>query len=295
MSTKNISTESLVIERTFNAPVAKVWKALTNADEMRRWYFDLKEFKAERGFEFQFVVEHEGNTYDHRCKVTEVVPQKKIAYTWRYGGHEGDSLVTFELFAEGDKTKLKLTHEGLETFPKLPAYARKNFEQGWTSLVGTSLKDFLENADREIFITREFSAPRELVWEAMTNPKHVVNWWGPRGFTTTIETMDFRVGGVWKHMMHGPDGTNYPNEKVFKEIVKPEKIVFSHGGRREGGSSVDAVATWTFDEIGKNKTRVGLRMVFPSAAERDRIVKEFGAIEGGKQTLEKLGEYLAKM
>ncbi|MEI9959830.1 MAG: SRPBCC domain-containing protein [Limisphaerales bacterium] len=75
-------------------------------------------------------------------------------------------------------------------------------------------------ADREIVITREFNVPRELVWEAMTNPKHVVNWWGPRGFSTTIETMDFRVGGEWKHIMHGPDGVNYPNEKVFKEIVK---------------------------------------------------------------------------
>src|ERR1700685_2030033 len=111
MSTKNISTEPLVIERTFDAPLAKVWTALTNVEEMRRWYFDLKEFKAERGFEFQFVVEHEGNTYDHSCKITEVIPQKKIAYTWRYGGHAGDSLVTFELFADGDKTKLKLTHE----------------------------------------------------------------------------------------------------------------------------------------------------------------------------------------
>jgi len=295
MSAKNISTEPLVIERTFDAPVAKVWMTITNANEMRRWYFDLKEFKPEVGFEFQFVVEHEGNTYDHRCKVTEVIPQKKIAYTWRYGGHEGDSLVTFELFAEGDKTRLKLTHVGLETFPKLPAYARKNFEQGWTSLIGTSLKDFVENADREIFITREFSAPRELVWEAMTNPKHVVNWWGPRGFTTTIEEMDVRPGGVWKHIMRGPDGTNYPNKSIFKEIVKPERIVYSHGGRREGGPGVSFVATWTFETVEAGRTRLTLRQIFPSAAERDFIVKEFGAIEGGKQTLERLGEYLPKM
>jgi uncharacterized protein YndB with AHSA1/START domain len=143
MSAKNISTEPLVIERTFSAPIATVWRAITDAGEMRRWYFDLKEFKAERGFEFQFVVEHEGNTYDHRCKVTEVIPQKKISYTWRYHGHEGDSRVTFELFDEGGKTKLKLTHEGLGTFPKTPAFTRKNFEQGWTSLIGESLKNFL--------------------------------------------------------------------------------------------------------------------------------------------------------
>jgi uncharacterized protein YndB with AHSA1/START domain len=292
---KTESAQALVVERVFDAPVETVWKAVTTPGQMSRWYFELADFKPEVGFEFGFVVQHAGNTYDHRCKVTEVAPQKKIAYTWRYHGHEGESLVTFELFREGGKTKVRLTHTGLETFPKTPAFARENFERGWTSLIGDSLKDFVENRDREIFLSREFNAPRELVWEAMTNPKHVAKWWGPRGFSTTIETMDFRVGGEWKLTMHGPDGTNYPNEKVFTEIVKPEKIVFSHGGRREGGSRVDSVATWTFDEIGKGRTKVSLRMVFPSAAELERVVKEFGAIEGGQQTLEKLGEHLAKM
>jgi uncharacterized protein YndB with AHSA1/START domain len=151
-----------------------------------------------------------------------------------------------------------------------------------------------ETADREIVITREFSAPRELVWEAMTNPKHVVNWWGPRGFTTMIEEMDFRVGGVWQHTMRGPDGVNYPNRSVFKEIVKPERIVYQHGGKRENGPGVSFVSTWTFDSIEANKTKVTIRMIFPSATERDFVVKEFGAIEGGKQTLERLGEYLPK-
>jgi uncharacterized protein YndB with AHSA1/START domain len=152
-----------------------------------------------------------------------------------------------------------------------------------------------ETADREIVITRDFNAPRELVWEAMTNPKHVVNWWGPRGFTTTIEKMDFRVVVVWKHVMCGPDGTKYPNKSVFNEIVKPKKIVYSHGGKRENGPGVSFVSTWTFDSIEANKTKVTIRMVFPSATERDFVVKEFGAIEGGKQTLERLGAYLPKM
>ena len=149
MAAKNQLADAIVIERTFNAPVARVWKALTDVDQMRSWYFDLKEFKPEVGFEFAFVVEHEGNRYDHRCRVTEVVPQKKIAYTWRYEGHEGDSLVTFELFADGDKTRLKLTHEGIETFPKTPAYYRKNFEAGWTEIIGSSLKRFVEKTKKE--------------------------------------------------------------------------------------------------------------------------------------------------
>jgi uncharacterized protein YndB with AHSA1/START domain len=148
MTTKSNLGGAVVIERTFNAPVARVWKALTDVEEMRRWYFDLKEFKPEVGFEFEFVVEHEGMTYHHLCRVTEVVPQKKIAYTWRYKGEVGNSLVTVELFPEGDKTRLKLTHEGLETFPKTPAYARKNFEAGWTAIIGSELKQFLEGKQK---------------------------------------------------------------------------------------------------------------------------------------------------
>jgi uncharacterized protein YndB with AHSA1/START domain len=148
MTTKDNFAEAVVIERTFNAAVARVWTALTDVEQMRQWYFDLKEFKPEVGFEFAFVVEHEGVTYDHRCKITEVIPQRKIAYTWRYEGHEGDSLVTFELFAEGDKTRLKLTHKGLDTFPKLPAYAREKFMQGWTEIIDSALKRFVESANR---------------------------------------------------------------------------------------------------------------------------------------------------
>src|SRR5438309_9913428 len=146
MTTKHDLAEAVVIERTFNAPVGRVWKALTDVEEMRQWYFNLKQFKAEIGFEFEYVVEHEGTTYHHLCKVTEVIPQKKLAYTWRYKGHEGDSLVTFELFADGNKTRLKLTHTGIETFPKTPAYARKNFEAGWTTIIDSELKQFLERS-----------------------------------------------------------------------------------------------------------------------------------------------------
>ena len=147
--TTNKLSDAVVVERTFKAPVARVWQALTDVEQMRQWYFDLKEFKAETGFEFEFVVEHEANIYHHLCKVTEVVPQKKIAYTWRYKGEPGDSLVTFELFPEGKKTRLKLTHTGIETFPKTPAYARKNFEAGWAAIIGSELKRFVERSKEE--------------------------------------------------------------------------------------------------------------------------------------------------
>jgi uncharacterized protein YndB with AHSA1/START domain len=148
MTAETQSSEAVILERTLNAPVAKVWKALTDVDQMRQWYFDLKEFKPQVGFEFEFVVEHEGNTYHHLCRVTEVIPQQKIAYTWRYQGEPGNSLVTFELFAEGDKTRLKLRHSGIETFPKTPAYARKNFETGWTAILDSELKQFVEQKQK---------------------------------------------------------------------------------------------------------------------------------------------------
>lgn len=149
-------------------------------------------------------------------------------------------------------------------------------------------------ADCEILIERVFDAPRDLVWEAWTNPEHVAQWWGPNGFTTTITKMDFRVGGVWKLTMHGPDGTDYPNSSVFREIVKPERIVFAHGGGRKGGPSAKFLSTWTFEALG-NRTRVTMRLLFDTPAERDLVVREFGAIEGGKQTFSRLAEYLEKV
>lgn len=147
-------------------------------------------------------------------------------------------------------------------------------------------------ANREITSTRVFDAPRDLVWRAMTDPAHVVRWWGPRGFTTTIEKMEVRPGGTWKHVMHGPDGTDYPNQCVFTEVVPGERLVFVQGGATPDGSEVQFVATWSFDALSESRTRVTVRMVFPSAADRDRVAKEYGAVEGLTQTLDRLGEEL---
>jgi uncharacterized protein YndB with AHSA1/START domain len=140
-----MSNQPLVIERLLNAPVERVWEAITDKEQMKQWYFDIAEFELRIGFEFEFTGNGpEGECYVHRCKITEVVPKKKLQHSWRYEGFEGNSFVTWELFAEGDQTRVKLTHEGLETFPALPQFARTNFEGGWTYLVGTSIKNFTE-------------------------------------------------------------------------------------------------------------------------------------------------------
>lgn len=149
-----------------------------------------------------------------------------------------------------------------------------------------------DTSDRELVFTRVFDAPRELVWNAWTDRKHVAQWWGPKGFTNTIHEMDVRPGGVWRFIMHGPDGRDYQNRIDFEEIVKPERLVYSHGGDKN--DPVQFHVTVTFAEQGA-KTHLTMRLVFSSAIERDRVVKEYHADEGGKQNLERLAEYLVKM
>jgi uncharacterized protein YndB with AHSA1/START domain len=143
-----------------------------------------------------------------------------------------------------------------------------------------------DTADREIVITRVFDAPRDLVFEAFIDPVHIGSWWGPRGFTTTTHHMDVRPGGVWRHTMHGPDGVDYPGENVYVEIAKPERLVYDRIDEPRFRTTI-AFA----DENGK--TRLTLRMVFPTGAERDATVKKHGALEGGKQMLERLEVRLA--
>ena len=141
-----MKNSSFIIERVLNAPVSKVWKAITNKDDMKKWYFDLSEFKPVVGFEFSFPGQgHKGENYIHHCKITEVIKEKKLVYSWQYEGYQGISFVKFELFTEGDNTRIKLTHEGLETFPKNNAdFATESFAGGWKELIGTSLKNFVE-------------------------------------------------------------------------------------------------------------------------------------------------------
>jgi uncharacterized protein YndB with AHSA1/START domain len=152
----------------------------------------------------------------------------------------------------------------------------------------------LDHDPQSIIATRVFNFPRELVFEAWTDPKHLSQWWGPHGFTTTTSSFDLRVGGTWRFVMHGPDGRDYQNRITFDEIVKGEFILYHHGG----GDDVEPVqfrTTVTFEALGPNRTRVTLHAVFPSAAERDRVVKEYGADKGAEQTLARLGDYLQRM
>src|SRR2546421_7492586 len=142
--------------------------------------------------------------------------------------------------------------------------------------------------DRELLLTRELNAPIELVWEVWTKPEHISRWWGPDGFTNTIRKMEIHSGGEWKLVMHGPDGTDYKNKSVFKEIVKHKKIVYDHV------SAPKFVATIEFEARG-DKTFLKWHMVFESKEEFIQVVKTFKADEGLKQNIQKLDHYLAAL
>jgi uncharacterized protein YndB with AHSA1/START domain len=146
-------------------------------------------------------------------------------------------------------------------------------------------------AANEIVISRVFVAPRAMVWRALADPWQVGQWWGPVGFTTTILEMDLRPGGKWRLILHGPDGTNYPNQMTFTEVVPLQRIELDLTGGREGAELLHFHQTMTFtDEEGG--TRFTVRITFATAEARDRNVREYGSIEGGKQMLERLETHL---
>jgi uncharacterized protein YndB with AHSA1/START domain len=152
----------------------------------------------------------------------------------------------------------------------------------------------LESDPQSIIGSRVFDAPRDLVFSAFTDPKHLAQWWGPNGFTTTTLAFDFRPGGVWRFVMHGPDGRDYQNRITYDEIVPPERIVYRHGG----GEDVEPVQfsqSLTFEDLGNGKTRLTWHGTFPSAAERDRVIRDYGADKGLAQTMARLAEHVAAL
>ena len=253
----------------------------------------------------------DGTVYPMSGRYRDIVAPERLVFTSAALDAAGQPLfevLTTATFAEqGGQTTVTVQAHVVEATDAADPYLA-GMDAGWTQSL-ERLADYAEavgargNAGRPedtsaetdlgIMISRVLAAPRELVWEAMSDPLRLAHWWGPRGFTTTIERLDFRAGGVWKQIMHGPDGADYPNKSVFMEVVPQERVVYFHGGGREGGTGVHFVATWTFAALEAGRTLLTVCLECASAADRDVLVREFRAIEGGTQTLEKLGEHLA--
>jgi uncharacterized protein YndB with AHSA1/START domain len=296
------SDREIVITRVFDAPRHLVFEAWTKPEYLARWWgwrgstLSVCEINLRPGGGWRSVLRMpDGKEHAFKGVYREIGAPERLVYTECFdeasvGSPEWLTTATFE--EQDGKTKLTIMalHKSKEA---RDGHLKAGMEAGAAHTLDR-LAEYLNTQAREIVFTRVFDAPRELVFEMWTDPKHLVHWWGPRGFTTTIQEMDVRPGGRWTMIMHGPDGVNYPNYSVFTEVVKPERLVYSHGGHQEGGPRADFQQTVIFEQQGA-KTRITMQLLFPSAADRDRVVKQFNAIEGGNQTLDRLGERLAQM
>jgi uncharacterized protein YndB with AHSA1/START domain len=142
--------------------------------------------------------------------------------------------------------------------------------------------------NRELSISRVVNAPRELVWKVWTEPEHIKHWWGPSGFTNTISKMDVKPDGEWEFIMHGPDGTDYKNKHIYKEIVKPEKLVLEHV------TGPKFVMTVTFEDQGK-QTLVKIHSLFESAEQLKEVIRVFKADEGMRQNVDRMENYVTNL
>jgi len=141
--------------------------------------------------------------------------------------------------------------------------------------------------NRSMQIKGTFKANMQLLWDVWTKPEHLKNWWGPKGFSATIHKMDLQADGEWKLTLHGPDGKDYANRSIFKEIIPLEKIVFEHFNPH--------FFTTVLFETQDEETQINWTMLFDTPEMRETIVKVHKAEEGQKENMERLGEYLLKV
>lgn len=283
----------LVITRLIHAPRTLVFEVWTDPEHIRHWWgpdgfsntISKMEVRPEGVWEF---VMHgpDGVDYKNKCIFTEVVKPERLAYS-HVSGPTFNVVVTFEEQEGKTLLTMRMTFDTGEQRNKVVRQFKA--DEGLKQNINR-LKEYLATRfkDREMNFTRFFNAPRTLVFELWTKAEHITKWWGPNGFTTTTHEMNVKPGGVWRFIMHGPDGVDYPNRIEYKEVIKPERLVFDHGSDDD---PKQFEVTVLFNERG-NKTELNMRMVFRSRDERNMVIEKFGAIEGNKQTMNRLAVYL---
>lgn len=191
-----MNTKPLIVERSYNATIEKVWRAITDKDQMKEWYFELDEFKPVKGFKFSFKGGEGDLQYVHLCEILEVDPPNKLSHSWTYEGKPGYSVVTWELFKEGEKrTRVKLSHDGLDSFPQDDKNFRvESFTEGWNSILGTSLANYVETDI--IKKSASINAPADIIWEILLDPD---NTWGKAFGGGAFARTDWKAGSeiIW--------------------------------------------------------------------------------------------------
>lgn len=294
---------TLVLTRVFDAPRALVWEAWANPRHLAQWW-GPHEYTAPRaemdlgpgGALHIDMRAPDGSVQAVTGTVREATAPERLVFTSRLTDEDGDLffeiLTTVTLADRNGRTALRLEARVLQAAPGA-AGPLAGMEEGWSQSLDRLASDVAtRGSEREMVVTRVLDAPRELVWEAWTNPAHIGQWWGPDGFATTTTVMDVRPGGRFEHVMYGPDGTDYPNLTVYHEVVTPERLVYSNRGGGEDGAEASFRATVTLDEMGA-RTRITMRAEFQSTEARAFVMAKFGAYEGAHQTLNRLARFLA--
>ena len=309
MSTQNADSLTLtfpsdretVITRIFAAPRALVFAAMTQPEHVRPWYglhdhtMKVCEIDLRVGGKWRYVMQMpDGNEFAFSGEYLEIVPNERLVATEWFEAIPGADYVATVTFNEQDGQTTLTNHLRYKSPEHRDGHVNSGMEWGMRETFARLDAQLVEMAiaAREIVLTRIFDAPRELVFQAWTDPVQIEQWWGPAGFHNETLAMDVRPGGTWRYIMHGPDGTAYDNRTVYREVVAPERLVYWHGWDVDDDPLAFTV-TVIFEAVGK-QTNLTMRMRFATAEQREDTIA-FGAIESGRQTLTKLAQYLTKL
>jgi uncharacterized protein YndB with AHSA1/START domain len=295
------ASREISITRIVEAPPELVFEAWTEAEHLAKWWgpegFTVPSAESDPrpGGAFAIVMRGpDGTDYPMSGVYRELDPPRRLVADSRALDAEGRALleaVTTVTFADlGGKTELTVAERAVALVPEAAQMMLGGMEVGMIQSL-RRLEDVLTGtAERQIVLLHLYEFPRERMFEAWTSPEHLARWWGPSGFTTTTDAFDLRPGGAWRFTMHGPDGVDYPNLIVFDEIDPPALLSYEHSGQPDDDPRFHV--TVTFDDF-LGMTVLTSRMVFANADARDLVVDKYGAIEGGNQTMDRLGVYLA--
>jgi uncharacterized protein YndB with AHSA1/START domain len=289
--------------RTVEAPIDLVWSIWSDPRHLHQWFGPTgyrnttHTFEFRPGGEWRFTMHApDGRDIPNRIVFRELLPPTRLVYENGWDTPEAtlDFVVTWSFRAEGERrTRIEIVMTFADAAALKVAVERFGVNPGGPQTLARIAEHLAARtapaagtSDREIVTTRLVQAPRERVWQAWTDPEEWKRWWGPAGFTNSIGAMEVRSGGRWEFTMHGPDGTDYRNECRYLEVIAPRYLEWHHG------PTPDFRASATFEEEGAH-TRVTLRTVFRSPADLERAVRVFHAVEGARQTLDRLEATLA--
>lgn len=295
------SDRETVITRVFDAPRSLVFAAMTQPEHVRQWYglrdhtMKVCEIDLRVGGKWRYVMQMpDGNEFAFSGEYLEIVPPERLVATEWFEAIPGADYVVMTTFGEQDGKTILTSHLRYKLPEHRDGHVNAGMEWGMRQTfarLDEHLAD-MATAEREIVLTRTFAAPRALVFNAWTDPAHIDQWWGPNGCRNETFEMDVRPGGMWRYVMHAPDGIDYDNRSVYHEVVAPERLVYTQGHDIENDPDAFHV-TVTFVALG-DETQLTIRMRFATAAQRAAKVA-FGAIELGQQTLARFAEHLRNM